>query len=332
MELDIKMVRQWFNEKIKNDLYSRRHKYTTIFQSIYHSYGQDLEISSYNGVSFSASELRLIFKLQQISSVLREGGDVDFILDRLIELTEALNDREVLIAECNYFFIQAYISFIRCEINNIVGREDLPHRLESCLIDLVKFSVDLADFYGDQCNGYKLGERSVDRRYVYLEKQKDNLYELLCTLADLSNASSRKSLILGIVKPMKQSYCEINSFHIRRDGKRINLYEYLGYLIYIQDKYPSYEGLHDVQTLIDCQTLFGQLENEIKLKLEYLSLPDLVKAINYDIQPIIDDAVIEELCDWDAARNLIVGSVEYEDLVQEIKDDFMRDVPDYDPE
>lgn len=326
------MARQWFNEKIRDDLHSVRHKYTTIFQSIYHSYGQDIETSKYNGISFSASELKLIFKLQQISSALRGGGDFDFILDRLVELAEAVNDPEILISECNYFFIQAYISFIRCEINNIVGREDLPSRLEGYLIALAQFSVDLADFCGDQCKGYKLGEHFVDRRYVYLEKQKDNLYELLYTLADLSNVCSRKSLILGIVKPMKQSYCEMDSFHIRRDGKRINLYEYLGYLVYIQEKYPSYEGLHDVQTLIDCQTLFGQLENEIKFKLGYLSLPDLVKVISYDIQPIIDDAVIEELCDWDVVRNLILDSVEYEDLVQEIKDEFMRDVPDYDPE
>lgn len=332
MEFNIKMAQQWFNDKIKDDLHSIQHKYTTIFQSIYNSYGQSLEISSCNGISFSTSELRLIFKLQQISSTLREGGDIDFILDRLIELAEALNAIEILIAECNYFFVQAYISFIRCEINNIVSREDLPYRLEGCLIALAKFSVDLADFYGDQCKGYKLGERFVNRRYIYLEKQKDNLYELLCTLADLSNVSSRKSIILGIVKPMKQRYCEIDSFHTRSDGKRINLYEYLGYLIYIQDKYPSYEGLHDVQTLIDCQTLFGQLENEINFELEYLSLPDLVKVINYDIQPIIDDAVIEELHDWDAVRDLILGSVEYEALVKEIKDEFMRDVPDYDPE
>ena len=65
-----------------------RHKYTAIFQSIYHSYGQDIETSKDNSISFSASELKLIFKLQQISLALRGGGESDFILDRLIELAE----------------------------------------------------------------------------------------------------------------------------------------------------------------------------------------------------------------------------------------------------
>jgi len=156
-----------------------------------------------------------------------------------------------------------------------------------------------------------------------MSKQIHNLYELLYTLYLLSNISSRDDFILSKLETMKQSYCETDSF-ISINDRRMNSYEYLGYLIYIIEENPSYAGIYDLQILIDCQTLSENLENEIRFDLEHLSLPDLVKIIRYDIQPVIDDATKEQLSSWDAVRSLILESVEFNDLVQEIKGDHPR--------
>ena len=161
-----------------------------------------------------------------------------------------------------------------------------------------------------------------------MSNQSHNLYELLYTISDLSNISYRDDFILSKLESMKQSYCETDSF-ISVNDSRMNSYEYLGYLIYTIEENPSYAGIYDLQTLIDCQTLSENLENEIRFDLEYLSLPDLAKLIKYDIQPIIDDATKEQLSSWDAVRSLLLESVEFSDLVHEIKDSFMSAVPGY---
>ena len=322
MEVNINMAQQWFNEKIRNDLYSAQHKYTAIFQSVYHSYGQDIETSSCNGISFSASELRLIFKLQQISSAIREGNSFDFRVDRLIELAEAVNDPEVSIAECNYFFIQAYISFIHHEINGTFDIEDLPSKVEERLVALAKLSVDLADFYGSQYTGYKNIQNHTTKQSEYIDEQSNNLGYLLCNIDDYFKVSSttREDLIQSVITPIKKSYCEIDSLCNRSDGSWINLYEYLGYLVYCEDEHPLY------------QPIFDELEREIQTELESLSLPDLFKLLRYDVHSIIYGADIRDLRDWDAVKSLMLRSLEFVDLVQEIKDDFMRGVPYYDPE
>lgn len=316
------MAQQWFNEKVKDDLYSTLNKYTAVFQSIYHSYGQDIEISRCKAISFSASELRLIFKLQQISSALREANSFDFMVDRLIMLAETVKDPEVSIAECNYLFMQSYISFIHHEINRTFDVEDLPSRIEERLVALAKFSVDLADFYGSQYTGYKDIQNHTTKQSEYIDEQSDNLGYLLCNIDDYFKVSSttREDLIQGVITPIKKSYCEIDSLCNRSDGSWINLYEYLGYLVYCEDEHPLY------------QPIFDELEREIQAELESLSLPDLFKLLRYDVHSIIYGADIRDLRDWDAVKSLMLCSLEFVDLVQEIKDDFMRGVPDYDPE
>lgn len=322
MEFNVKMVQQWFNDKIKDDLHSIQHKYTTIFQSIYNSYGHNLEISSCNGISFSTSELRLIFKLQQISSAFREANNFDFRVDRLIELAEAVNDPEILIAECNYFFIQAYISFIHHEITRNFEVEDLPSKVEERLVALAQLSADLADFYGSQYTGYKDIQNHTTKQSEYINEQSNNLGYLLCNIDDYFKASSntREDLIQGVITPIKKGYCEIDSLCNRSDGSWLNLYEYLGYLVYGEDEHPLY------------QTIFDELEREIQAELESLSLPDLFKLLRYDVHSIIYGADIRDLRDWDAVKSLILRSLEFVDLVQEIKDNFIRGVPYYDPE
>lgn len=316
------MAQQWFNEKVKDDLYSTLNKYTAVFQSVYHSYGQDIEISRCKAISFSASELRLIFKLQQISSALREANSFDFMVDRLIMLAETVKDPEVSIAECNYLFMQSYISFIHHEINRTFDVEDLPSRIEERLVALAKFSVDLADFYGSQYTGYKDIQNHTTKQSEYIDEQSDNLGYLLCNIDDYFKVSSttREDLIQGVITPIKKSYCEIDSLCNRSDGSWINLYEYLGYLVYCEDEHPLY------------QPIFDELEREIQAELESLSLPDLFKLLRYDVHSIIYGADIRDLRDWDAVKSLMLCSLEFVDLVQEIKDDFMRGVPDYDPE
>lgn len=322
MELDIKMAQQWFNGKVKDDLYSTLNKYTAIFQSIYHSYGQDIETSRYNGISFSASELRLIFKLQQISSALRESNSFDVMVDRLIMLAETVKDPEVSIAECNYLFMQAYISFIHHEINRTFDVEGLPSRIEERLVALAKLSVDLADFYGGQYTGYKDIQNHTTKQSIYIDEQSNNIGYLLCNIDDYFKASSttREDLIQSVITPIKKSYCEIDSLCNRSDGSWLNLYEYLGYLVYGEDEHPLY------------QTIFDELEREIQAELESLSLPDLFKLLRYDVHSIIYGADIRDLRDWDAVKSLMLCSLEFVDLVQEIKDDFIRGVPYYDPE
>jgi len=322
LELDIKMAQQWFNEKVKDDLYSMLNKYTAIFQSVYHSYGQDIETYKCKAISFSASELKLIFKLQQISSALREANSFDFRVDRLIELAEAVKDPEVLIAECNYFFIQAYISFIHHEINGTFDVEDLPSKVEERLVALAQLSADLADFYGSQYTGYKDIQNHTTKQSEYIDEQSNNLGYLLCNIDDYFKVSSttREDLIQGIIAPIKKSYCEIDSLCNRSDGSWINSYEYLGYLVYCEDEHPLY------------QPIFDELEREIQTELESLSLPDLFKLLRYDVHSIIYNADIRDLRDWDAVKSLILSSLEFVDLVQEIKSEFMRDVPDYNPE
>lgn len=312
------MEQQWFDREVVEELYREHDKYHVIFQSIYHSSGRDIEISRYNGISFSASELRLVFKLQQVSFAIREERSAHSLLEGFKELTEAVNDPEVLIVECNYFFIQAYISFIHHEIDNIFDGELLDPRVEESFIALAKLSIDLAEFYGGQSTGYKHTQRTVDYQYEYIEKQKDNLYGLLYSLGELSNVSSRDELIIEIVRSIKEKYYQMDA--LDNEDTFSNLYEYFGYLNY-----------HGSDHLLS-QTAFDELWDDIQCEIDCLALPDLVLLLGDDIHNIVDDGDMEEIDDWSDLNKVIAESTEFNRLKSEIRTEFFKDVPEYFPE
>ncbi len=310
------MEQQWFGGDIKEELYREQDKYRMLFESIYNSFGQNIEVSSYNGISFSASELRLIFKLQQELSIIRQDKETHSIVTMFEELAKAIMVSKVLIAECNYFFIQAYISFLHRKTIEFIGKDNLEHRTQDDLLALAKFSIDLAEFYAGESTHYKHIRLESNALEKYIEERNQNLYELLYSLGSLS-ANTKDKLIGEIITTIKNEYLQQPPLD---DDGFASLYEYLGYINY-------HGGDHFLY-----QTAIDELDNDIHCEVCYLSLPDMVTLLEDDIYEIVDNGDMEDLSDWEVLRKGIAESHEFGQLIGEIKRDFMRGVPEYFPE
>lgn len=310
------MEQQWFGGDIKEELYREQDKYRMLFESIYKSFGQNIEVSSYNGISFSASELRLIFKLQQELSIIRQDKETHSIVTMFEELAKAIMDSNILIAECNYFFIQAYISFLHRKTIEFIGKDNLEHRTQDDLLALAKFSIDLAEFYAGESTHYKHIRLESNALEEYVEERNQNLYELLYSLGSLST-NTKDKLINEIISTIKKEYLQQPPLD---DDGFTNLHEYLGYINY-------HGGDHFLY-----QTAIDELDNDIHCEVYHLSLPDLVTLLEDDIYKIVDNSDSQDLSDWTAFEGCIKETQEFARLLRDIKEEFMRGVPEYFPE
>lgn len=58
----------------------------------------------------------------------------------------------------------------------------------------------------------------------------------------------------------------------------------------------------------------------------------MVKILEDDIYEIVDSGDIEDLSDWSTFEKVITQSHEFDQLIGEIRKEFLRGVPEYFPE
>lgn len=75
-----------------------------------------------------------------------------------------------------------------------------------------------------------------------------------------------------------------------------------------------------------------ELDNDISCEVCHLPLPDMVKILEDDIYDIFFDADMKEISDLKEFRSGLVNSDQFDQLLREIKKEFMRGVPEYFPE
>jgi len=304
----------WFNRHHRGAIYNKYENYYRLFEAVLYSDGHGFLSYQLKGKSFSAYELELILMLRQIFGI--DGSSTDDIINCFNQLAEWFQNLEETVADCDYLFIQAYISFIHEQITFRFSKKDLDERTQENLLALARFSIELAEFYSNRSTGY----RDICLPHIgleeYVEKRNENLYELLYSLGSLS-ANTKAELIGKIISTIKKEYFQQPALD---DDGFANLYDYLGYLDYHGGDHVLY------------QMAFDQLYNDIEYEVYHLPLPDMVTLLEDDIYEIVDSGDMQDIDSWNDFRHAIAESHEYRQLLSEIKKEFMRGVPEYFPE
>ena len=304
---------RWFNDDVRKEIYQKYDNYYSLFEALLYPDGHGILSYKLKDRSFSAQELELILILRQAFTMHKKEGE--YLLSGFNQSAEWFKRIEQSITDCDYLFIQAYISFICEQIKNNFHDKDLDSITRENLIGLAQFSVDMAEFYANRSTGYQDVVLSSDRQCDYIEERNRNLYELLYSLGSLSS-KTKDNLIDEIINTIKKEYLQQPSLN---DDGFTNLYEYLGYI----DYHGSNHLLH--------QMAFDELDNDIHCKVYHLTLPDLVMLLEDDIHSIVDDGDMEDLRDWHIFEKIIKESHEFDNLLREIRREFMRGVPEYFP-
>ena len=307
----------WFNRSHQDAIYNKYENYYRLFEALLHPDGHEVLSYELKNKSFSAYELELILMLRQVFIVdIKQDGYLLDLLEGFNQLAEWFKHSDQAIADCDYLFVQAYIAFIHEQITHHFSEDDLDATTQDNLLALARFSVDIAEFYANRSTGYKGIRLSSDRQYEYIEERDQNLYELLYSLSSLS-ANTKDKLIGEIISTIKKEYFQQPALD---DDGFANLYDYLGYLDY-------HGGDHFLY-----QTAIDELNNDIHCEVYHLSLPDLVTLLEDEIHDIIDNSDSQDLNDWHILESYIKETHEFDQLLQEIKKEFMRGVPEYFPE
>lgn len=310
------MIEQpWFNRSHHEAISDKYHNYYQLFEELLHPDGHGFLNYKLKDKSFSAYELELILMLRQTFDV--DRSNTDDIINSFNQLAEWFYNLERNIADCDYLFIQAYIALM-CDQVKVYSHTDrnLRKKTQENLTNLSQFSVDMAEFYSNRSTQYDdicLPHVALEE---YVEKRNESLYELLYSLGSLS-INTKDKLISDIVSTIKKDYLQQPPLD---DDGFTNLYDYLGYINY-------HGGDHFLY-----QTAMDELYNEIHCEVYHLPLPDMVKLLEDDIYEIVDDADMQDIDSWKDFRGVIVESHKFDQLLREIKEDFMRGVPDYFPE
>ena len=307
----------WFNRSHQDAIYNKYENYYRLFEALLHLDGHEVLSYELKSKSFSAYELELILMLRQVFIVdIKKDGYLLDLLEGFNQLVEWFKHSDQAIADCDYLFVQAYIAFIHKQINYYFSEEDLDATVQNNLLALAKLSVDLAEFYSNRSTCYKDIRLSSDRQYEYIEERDQSLYELLYSLSSLS-ANTKDKLISEIISTIKKEYLQQPPLD---DDGFANLHEYLGYINY-------HGGDHFLY-----QTAIDELDNDIHCEVYHLPLPDMVTLLEDDIYEIVDDADMQDIDSWKGFEDVITESHKFDQLLREIKDEFMRGVPEYFPE
>lgn len=307
----------WFNRSHQDAIYNKYENYYRLFEALLHLDGHEVLSYELKSKSFSAYELELILMLRQVFIVdIKKDGYLLDLLEGFNQLVEWFKHSDQAIADCDYLFVQAYIAFIHKQINYYFSEEDLDATVQNNLLALAKLSVDLAEFYSNRSTCYKDIRLSSDRQYEYIEERDQNLFELLYSLSSLS-ANTKDKLISEIISTIKKEYLQQPPLD---DDGFTNLYEYLGYINY-------HGGDHFLY-----QTAMDELDSDIHCEVYHLPLPDLVTLLEDDIYEIVDNSDSQDLSDWNVFEECIKETQEFDQLISEIKKEFMRGVPEYFPE
>lgn len=270
---------------------------------------------------FTLRELLLFSKLKDIQKVVKENnGDVYQYADTLSEFLEnsdVLIDEisENSVAEYDYLFIQALLHHLEKILNISYTRDKRNYVAEDQLKYIAQLSTILAEQYSNMSVSYGDIQLLKDEQYDLLEEISQSKNDFIYSLGELSKLTSREKYIEDFVITIKNQYLKMRA---AEDGFK-NLFEYMGYLMYIGSDHFLYEmGMNE-------------LENEIISKLQDLTLPDVVYLLKDDIYKFVDDSDLE-FQGWEHLMRCIFSSDEFDNLVREIMDNFLRIVPEYFPD
>lgn len=304
----------WFDDDNRKAIYNKYERYCRFFDALSHSNGYEGVGRGELDLSFSSHELELILMLRQVFA--SDNIEKEQLIKGFNQLAERFKYSDDTIANCDYLFVQAYIAFIHEQITHHFSEDDLDATTQDNLLALARFSVDIAEFYANRSTGYKDIRLSSDRQYEYIEERDQNLYEILYSLSSLST-NTKDKLISEVISTIKKEYLQQPPLD---DDGFTNLYDYLGYINY-------HGGDHFLY-----QTAIDELDSDISCEVCHLPLPDMVKILEDDIYDIFFDADMKEISDLEEFRSGLVNSDQFDQLLREIKKEFMRGVPEYFPE
>ena len=133
------------------------------------------------------------------------------------------------------------------------------------------------------------------------------------SIGTFSSHKDSKTLYQGIIQQLVNKYKILDSL----DGEFVNAFEYLGYIQYYGYGHHLYEMIHD------------QIESEIYTAIEKLNTPDLAMLFD-DIDTAMEDC-IADINDWDDFRSSLFQTDEMDQIIRNIKKNFLTLVPEYDP-
>ena len=304
----------WFDDDNRKVIYNKYERYCRFFDALSHSNGYEGVGRGESGLSFSSHELELILMLRQVFA--SDNIEKEQLIKGFNQLAERFKYSDDILANCDYLFVQSYIAFIHEQITYHFSEDDLDATTQDNLLALARFSVDIAEFYANRSTAYKDIRLSSDKQYEYIEERDQNLYELLYSLSSLS-ANTKDKLISEIISTIKKEYLQQPPLD---DDGFANLHEYLGYINY-------HGGDHFLY-----QMAIDELDNDIHCELYHLPLPDMVKILEDDVYDIFFDADMKDISDLKEFRSGLANSDQFEQLLREIKKEFMRGVPEYFPE
>lgn len=261
----------------------------------------------------SKNECALLLRLERFHSSFKVNkGDKQLFEEEFALFVEDLLRNELHernIAHYDYFFIQAFLqatndtlrwSSIECE------------RLKSHIAQL---SITLAEKYSSFSTSFQDIMLLKDSQYEKLEEIFQSKNDFLYSLSELSKLTSKDAYIEGMLEELKSQYLKMSA---AEDGFK-NLFEYLGYLMYIGNDHFLYEmGMNE-------------LENDIISKFRDLTLPDIAFLLECDFESFIDDSDLE-FQGWDHLARAVFSSDEFDDLVRETMRKFLLSVPEYFPD
>lgn len=306
---------RWFNDDVRKEIYQKYDDYYSLFEALLYPDSHGILSHKLKNRSFSAQELELILILRQAFPMDKKGGEC--LLNGFNQLAGWFKRIEQPIGNCDYLFIQAYISFICEQIKNNFHDKDLDATTKENLIGLAQLSVDMAEFYANRSTEYKYIQLSSDRQHDYIEERNQSLYRLLYSLRELSRFSYKAEIKLQILSKIKDEYQNIPAVIDEANFK--NLYEYLGYLNHFDYDNRLY------------QTACNELKSNINRRIDNLTLPDLAMLIEDDIYTIVDTGDLYDINEWNEFAIVIKESHEYDTLLIKLMDEFLNDIPQYFP-
>jgi len=303
------------HDHVNNAVADKFEQYIIFFRAVSASSGYRYLQAEGSDFKLNSSELTLVFSLQEAFSRVRVEGD-DYLISEINRLLLELLELNISIFKCDYLFVQALIRFLHDVLRSLAdtAREDLD--LNIALAGTAQLSLDLAESYEKLGTCYKDVERKEDWFDTYIKERNEKLFDLLSGLSDFATLSSRDDFIEQTVRVITSEYRSVEAL----DDEYKNLFEYFGILNYHGNDHSMY------------QTAIDELESRIYRALDDLSSPDLVVAMSDDIDSVIHEDGSEDIDSWDKFRHFITSSDEYYDLVKDIKNDFLRSVPEYFPD
>jgi|26BtaG_2_1085354.scaffolds.fasta_scaffold01218_2 hypothetical protein len=295
-----------------NNQYSN---YIELFESLTKSQAYSFLSYRKDELSLSSSELVILLRVQEIinSDIAGSENRVDAEVSKLL--------RDLLSPDSSkfkyyYLFVQALISFLHRIMGYSWYRADMDSDLDEILSNTAQLSLGLAEGYAKIGTSYKDIERKEDWFDTYIEERNEKLFGLLISLSDFAKLTSRREFIDKTVATITAEYYRMDALN----DEYKNLFEYFGVLVYYGNDHSLY------------QMAIDELESRIYCALDDLSLPDLVVAMSDDIYNVIQQDESENIDSWDKFRYFITLTDEYYDFVKQIKNDFLRSVPEYFPD